>query len=273
MGNMARDYSKLDRSEILRLLFHPRPELRNTRSPDAEDVMIGVGSGVALGARFFFTDAEGPNLLFFHGNGEIVADYDDMGRIYRGIGINFFPVDYRGYGRSSGVPTIGAMMRDCHAVFDYFRRMLSERGQKGALLVMGRSLGCASALELASAFPRLIDGLIIESGFARISTLLQLFGLDMHSLGLTEEDFGNLRKISGFKRNTLIIHGEEDELIPVEEGRALYEASGASEKSLLIVQAAGHNDLFMRGFQEYLNAVRMLADKTNASRKSNPGLS
>jgi len=49
--------------------------------------MIPANSGVALGARFFQSGAGDPNLLFFHGNGEIVADYDDTGRIYRGMGI------------------------------------------------------------------------------------------------------------------------------------------------------------------------------------------
>jgi hypothetical protein len=267
---MTKDYSKFDKPEILRSLFHPRPEPWHTRSLEGEEeIMIPVESGIALGARFFFADAGGAGLLYFHGNGEIVADYEDIGRIYKGMGINFFPVDYRGYGRSSGVPTISAMMRDCHPVFDFFLRMLASRGHSGPLLVMGRSLGSASALELASAYPKLLDGLIVESGFGRIAPLLALFGLDMVSLGLTEEDgFGNLEKISMFEKDTLIIHGEEDELIPVGEGRALYEASCASRKRLLVVPSAGHNDLFYRGFQEYLNAVWMIADKAKASEKS-----
>src|SRR3972149_3007293 len=102
--------------------------------------MIPVGSGVVLGARFFFADPEGPSLLFFHGNGEIVADYDDMGRIYQGMGINFFPVDYRGYGRSTGSPTVSAMMHDCHLVLAFFLDMLAGKSMEGPLLVMGRSL-------------------------------------------------------------------------------------------------------------------------------------
>lgn len=53
-----------------------------------------------------------PTLLFFHGNGEIVEDYDDIAQIYLKLGINFLPVDYRGYGRSTGSPTVTAMMRD-----------------------------------------------------------------------------------------------------------------------------------------------------------------
>jgi hypothetical protein len=263
----ARDYSRLDRPEILRFLFHPRPEFRSTRVPEGtEDFMIPLEPGIALGARYFSADEVGPNLLFFHGNGEIVADYDEVGRIYQGMGINFFPVDYRGYGRSSGVPTVSDMMRDCHPVLDFFLNILAGSGRNGPVIVMGRSLGSASALEVAAVHQDRVDGLIIESGFGRIEPLLELLGYSMDSLGLKEEHgFGNLEKIGRFRKDTLIIHGEEDELIPAEEGGALYEASGAPRKRLLVVPGAGHNDLFLIGYQEYLNAVRNLAEAVRAA--------
>ena len=50
-------------------------------------------------------DPAAPSILFFHGNGEIVADYDDLGPLYNRMGINFLAADYRGYGRSTGRPT------------------------------------------------------------------------------------------------------------------------------------------------------------------------
>jgi alpha-beta hydrolase superfamily lysophospholipase len=263
MKKDAQVYRKLDRPEIVRFLFHPRPEFPQANVQEGvEDCLIPVESGVAVGGRFFPADPQCPNLLFFHGNGEIVADYDDVGRIYQGMGINFFPVDYRGYGRSTGSPTVSAMMNDCHLVLEFFLNMLAVKSMKGPLLVMGRSLGSASALELTSAYAERIDGLVIESGFARTGPLLELLlGYSPESLGIKEEEgFGNLEKIRSFRRDTLIIHGEEDDLIPADEGRALYEASGAARKNLLLVPGARHNDLFVTGFEEYLNAVRNLAE-------------
>ncbi len=90
--------SKLDRPEILRLLFFPRPEDPwQAQLPDqCEEVSIPVAPVVALGARFFFSRRNAPNLLFFHGNGEIVGDYTDLGQIYQSMGMHFIPVDYRG---------------------------------------------------------------------------------------------------------------------------------------------------------------------------------
>ena len=74
-----------------------------------------------MGARLHRAEKEGPVILFFHDNGEIVADYDDLAQMYVNAGINFFPVDYRGYGRSTGIPSVAGMMSDCHVAFMYVR--------------------------------------------------------------------------------------------------------------------------------------------------------
>ena len=70
------DYSLLDRPEILMFLFHPRPEWGSPRASSAnEDILIEVEEDVVVGARFYLAGKEAPTMLFFHGNGEIVADY------------------------------------------------------------------------------------------------------------------------------------------------------------------------------------------------------
>ncbi len=257
------DYSKLDRPEILMFLFHPRTELGAFQPGGAfEDMLIEVDKDVVIGARFHASGKDKPTILFFHGNGEIVADYNDMGPLYTKMGINFLPADYRGYGRSNGRPTITAMMRDAHVIFDYVRTWLKERGYTGSLIVMGRSLGNASALELAANYSDDIDGLIIESGFAFARPLLMLLGINMKVMGIREEDgFRNRDKIAGFSKPTLIIHGEHDQLLPLSEGQALYEASTAEDKRLLVIKGATHNDIFLRGMEEYMEAVQKLVEK------------
>lgn len=257
------DYSGLDRPDVLMGLFHPRPEWGSPRrSPSAEDMLIQVEKDVVVGARFHLTGKEAPNILFFHGNGEIVADYDDIGLIYLKMGINFLPVDYRGYGRSSGKPTITAMMRDSHVIFDYVQDWLKERAYTGPFILMGRSLGSASALELSAHYGGQVEGLIIESGFAYARPLLQLLGINMEALGIKEEEgFRNIDKISTFDKPTLIIHAEKDQLISFSEGEALYDACPARDKRLLKIPGANHNDIFLRGMGEYMEAIKGLVEK------------
>jgi fermentation-respiration switch protein FrsA (DUF1100 family) len=252
------DYSVFDRPEILMFLFHPRPEWGSPRSTGPfEDLLIPVEGDVAIGARFHRAENQAPTILFFHGNGEIVADYDDLAQFYLNEGINFLPIDYRGYGRSGGRPTITAMIRDAHVVFGFVQEMLEERAHTGSIILMGRSLGSASVLELAAHYQEHVDGLVVESGFAYSQPLLKLLGVDMNALGVREEDgFRNRDKISSFEKPTLIIHAEHDHIIPLPEGQALYDASPATDKRLLIIPGANHNDIFLKGITEYMAAIR-----------------
>ena len=257
------DYSLLDRPEILMFLFHPRPEWGPPRAiQSAEDILIQVEKDVVVGARFHLAGKDVPTILFFHGNGEIVADYNDLGPLYTRMGINFFPVDYRGYGRSTGKPTITSMMKDSHIIFDYVQNWRNERAFTGPFIVMSRSLGSASALELSAYYMEYIDGLIVESGFAYAGPLLKLLGVDMDALGIKEKDgFNNIDKIRSFHKPTLIIHGEFDHIISFTEGQALYDACPAKDKRLLKIPGANHNDILLRGINEYMEAVKNLAMK------------
>ncbi len=259
--------SALDVPEVLAVLFHPRPELDSVPAAAPTcDVMIPVEREVAVGARFHMTAESAANILFFHGNGEIVADYHDLGAMYNRMGINFLAVDYRGYGRSDGQPTAAAMMRDCHAIFEFTRTWLEENRYPGPLVMMGRSLGSASAIELSAAYRQSVAGLIVESGFAFAGPLLQLLGIDPSAIGFDESRaFRNVEKIQSVDQPTLIIHAEHDHIIPLADGQTLFDACGSTQKTFLKIPRANHNDIFMHGLEAYLKAVKQLTDLTRGS--------
>ena len=262
------DYSALDRPEVVMFLFHPRPEPRPWTTPDLapgelirdqKDHLIPVEKDVVIGARFHMAQKSGCNVLFFHGNGEIVADYDDFAPILNQMGINFLAADYRGYGQSTGKPSVTGMMRDCHMIFEYVQNWLQKNNYPGPLIAMGRSLGSASALELAFHYQDRLDALIVESGFAYAGPLLRLLGIDPQTLGFKEEEgFRNIDKIGQFENPTLIIHAEFDHIIPLSDGQALFETSPAKNKTMLVIPGANHNDIFMHGMNEYKAALQQL---------------
>ena len=262
------EYSAFDNPIITRSLFYPRPEWDSSLSrSSSETLLIPVEKDVVVGARFHMADKNAANILFFHGNGEIVADYDDMGTLYTKMGINFLPVDYRGYGRSTGKPTVTTMMRDCHVIFDYVKCWLRDKAYAGSFVVMGRSLGSISACELACYYKEEIDGLIIESGLAYAGPLLNLLGINMEQIGLTEDQgFRNLEKIGSFDKSTLIIHAEHDHIISFSEGKRLFEACPARDKRFLKIRGANHNDIFIRGISEYMEAVKWLVGRSGETR-------
>jgi pimeloyl-ACP methyl ester carboxylesterase len=263
MTPSALDYSKLDQPEILNIIFHPRRETTpSPLPPNAVDLGIAVDEGIRLSARFHLADKEDPNILFFHGNGEIVSDYDMIGPYYAKFGLNFMVIDYRGYGRSGGSPSATTMMDDSHVVFASIKEWLAAAGHTGPLVVMGRSLGSASALEIASSYQDQIAGLIIESGFATTQPLLMTLGVDVQSLGLTEDDgFQNVRKISSITNPTLIIHGQYDEIIPVNSAAILQAQCPARAKELQIVPGASHNSIIAQAGELYFSTIKQFTNK------------
>jgi hypothetical protein len=264
----ANNYSVLDRLEILQYVFHPRPDYASGPSnPGAQVIFIPVAADIAIDSRLHVASTTSPTVLFFHGNGEIVSDYEALGPMYNQRGVNFWVVDYRGYGRSGGTPTVSAMMGDAHRIYRFVGSWLEEKQHTGPLILMGRSLGSASALELAAAYADQIDALVVESGFAFAGPLLELLGVNIAAIGFKEENgFRNIDKIKKFRHPTLVIHAEFDHIIPFTDGKALYDASPAVDKILLKIPGANHNDIFMRGLSEYMNAIERLAKCLPANR-------
>jgi hypothetical protein len=257
MVSFGRTDPLLDDPEILRYIFYPRKDDRPIPSvPNATNVVVPVEEDISIGCRFYHAEKKGPSILFFHGNGEIVSDYDFIAPLYSERGLNLFVADYRGYGFSEGTPTVTAMIRDAHRIFEHFMEFREKNLDPASVFVMGRSLGSASAIELGSQYPGSIRGLIIESGFARTFDLLKSLGIPLPStLPMEDATISNLQKISRIHLPTLIIHAEKDHIVPLQHGRDLYEASPAKHKRLVIIPRANHNDLLMVGQAQYFQAI------------------
>ncbi|WP_417911495.1 alpha/beta hydrolase [Candidatus Electronema sp. TJ] len=248
----------MNRPEVQRVLFRPRAAARTVLPPGAADIDIEVAPGITIGCRLFTADKAAPTILFFHGNGEIVADYDDIGPLYMEAGLNFLVVDYRGYGWSGGSPSYANLLADSHVLHDQLKQYLQTNGYGPALFLMGRSLGSAAAIELASSHNAEISGLIIESGFALTLPLAETLGLGdmLKDVTVTEEQtFNNAGKISRVTKPTFLLHGQRDTLIPLWQAEKLHAESGARNKELQVVPGADHNSLIAVGGKHYFLAI------------------
>ena len=261
-------YIKLDQPGVLQAIFHPRQEYDSEPPPGALDHDVVVEEGVRIGARFHLAGVEDPNILFFHGNGEIVADYDSIGPMYNERGLSFLIVDYRGYGRSGGVPTVTSMMRDAHVLFKEVLNWLQAENRTGPLVIMGRSLGSACAIELAASNEDDISGLIVESGFAHTVPLLSCLGVDTQALGITEADgFRNNEKIAEFAKPTLIIHAQHDQFIPVMSAEILQVHCPARSKEFHMIPGADHNTVMIHAGKFYFEIIKRFTNKIEGKRE------
>ena len=244
------DYSVLDDIGISMNAFYPRKNW--SEAPfGAVDLAIEVADGITLSSRFFPAELTAPTILFFYGNGETANDYNNIAPMYIKTGVNFLVSDYRGYGRSDGWPSFTAMLADSHKVLDFAKGILAKEGFTGRLYVMGRSMGRHSAFELAANRGGELDGVIIESGRPILGNFV--YTLPPQQGKTLEEAY--LAKVSSISIPTLVIHGEQDELAPVEQAVQMHHAFQSSDKRLLTIPGAGHNDLLYRGLDEYFAAI------------------
>jgi len=255
-------YEKLDQSDVLKVLFHPRKETAAEPPEGAVDLNFSVADDVRIGARFYPAEVEAPTILFFHGNGEIVSDYDPIGPKFNEYGMSFLAVDYRGYGRSTGVPTVSTMIHDAHSIYRQVQSFLKDENRTGAFILMGRSLGSVCAIELAATHQEDITAMILESGIATTMPLLQNMGIDTAGLGITEQDgFRNIHKIARVTKPIFVLHARHDQLISVANAELLQAESAARNKQFQVVPGADHNTIMAVAGNLYFETIKQFINK------------
>ena len=192
--------------------------------------------------------AGGPVLLMFHGNAGTMADrLDNVLRMVDLLGVGVFAVEYPGYGNSTGKPSEKALFAAGSAGYTEARKRAGDR----KLIVFGRSLGGAVAIDVASKHP--VDALIAESTFTSLPDMAKRMGIPLARF-FSPYQFNSINKMQAISVPTLISHGDQDDLIPYSMGRSLYDASPSTNKSLHTVEGGEHNGIWGTGGQAYWQA-------------------
>lgn len=250
------DAHPLDSPVILSNLFYPRRAKQHAKT----DGRIRVDEGIGVGYRLYLHEIASPVLLYFHGNGETASDYDMLAPFYRACGVSLLVVDYRGYGWSEGTPLTSKLLPDAEACLLDLPNLLQQYSvQSGVpIFVKGRSLGSAPAIYLAYKHPEKIHGLVVDSGYADAPSLFRRMGISIPPEVAADDTLplNNVRKIAHVNMPTLILHGERDTLLPLEQGQALFEACASPQKQLVVINGAGHNDIQVRDIERYFSAMK-----------------
>jgi len=227
--------SIFDRDEFNDRLFFPRTDA-SPPPAGARDRVVDV-DGASLHVRLHAAPAAAPTLLLFHGNGEVVADYDRAAAQFARAGVALAVMDYRGYGQSTGTPTLRTVIADARRVADAVRPRV----------VMGRSLGGVAAHELHARPTAGMAGVILESALFDLHGLIARRGLVPPASFSDDEraTFEPATKLALGRLPLLVLHGERDELIAPSEARSALAAAATAEadKSLVMIPRRGHNDV------------------------------
>lgn len=248
------------------MTFHPvqlTADQRIAPPNGAEEVWFTAKDGTRLHGWYFASQRNAPTIIYFHGNGGNISNIGWLGESLakRGFGVLLF--DYRGYGLSSGSTLDEVdLYLDGDAAWDFV--VNEKKAAPGTVVLYGQSLGTAIAADTASR--NKAGALILESGFSSASSLAEtaLPWLPGFLHGLGRNRFESARKLGSVKIPVLVSHGDPDEVIPTNEGRALFAAAN-EPKQLLIVPGAGHN-VFGSAGTAYLDQVEQFIRRATEPR-------
>src|SRR3989442_15755906 len=204
-----------------------------------EDVFLEAGDGVRLhGWLVPGVGKSSLTLLFFHGNAENIGGCLDLAKLTRPAGYDLMLVDYRGYGRSEGRPSEAGLFLDGRAALAYLK---ARQGREpGRIVVWGRSIGAAVAVEVAAADPSGTAGVILESSFTSVPDLLRSGG---HWFMYVASRFGTYRfdsaaRIRGVRAPALAIPGTADDIAPFSLARLPFDFA-PGWKELVAIEGGG----------------------------------
>ena len=242
-----------------RIVFQPEPGPVPVPALDdgtvIEAVQFPSGDGTPLTAWRLAPSPAAPAgrwVLVLHGNAGNLAtpgrpEHDQQ---LHGLGLGVLALDYRGYGLSGGVPSEAGLYADATAAYQYLRDTL--RVPPARILIYGHSLGSGVAVELATRVEA--AGLILEGAFTSVPDRSAEVYPWLPVRWIGHNRFPSLARIGAVRMPVLIIHGRDDQTIPIGHGRRLHQAARAPRTFLEV--AGGHDDAFETGAREYEAGIR-----------------
>jgi uncharacterized protein len=201
-----------------------------------------------------------PWVLFLHGNDSNIASrlnilhYERL----RALGVNVIAPEYRGFGGVNGVPTEAGVAEDARRWYDYLGRQRHVEPRR--IVIYGWSLGSAVAVTLASHVDE--AAVILEGAPASVVAIGQHRYPIFPVRYIIKNPFESILRVGGIHAPMLFLHSPEDVVIPIAEGRRLFDAASAPKRFVEVtgghVYASEKDPGFFPAIQTFLRAQRLL---------------
>lgn len=229
--------------------FNIEPYRFNELSIDTED-------GETLNAWFLEKENAKGTVIYYGGNGFLMVKARPLIEAYSAVPVNLLLIDYRGYGLSSGEPSVNGIKTDAETAYD---SVLGEYINGDELLIVhGHSMG--SFLSAFIADEKTVDAYILESPVTEVKgwtkTMVPWFLRLFVRFDIADElkDQNNSERVGRIEIPLLIIGGTADDVTPFKMAEELYGQSSSQQKELVKIEGGSHNDL--PKYRLYRNAIQ-----------------
>ncbi len=213
-----------------------------------EGVYLETKDNIKLNGWFVpYGDAK-YTILFFHGNAGNISHRLEKIKILHDLGLNVFMIDYRGYGRSEGVPSEKGLYLDAESAYAYLTDNLKIRQEN--IILYGESLGCSVAVYIGA--ERKVKGIILEGGFSSVRDIARKYYPYIPSFVIADR-FNSLSRIQKINIQKLFIHSKNDEIIPFKLAVKLFDLAPRPKE--LVEITGGHNTAFLDSKEKYISSI------------------
>ncbi|MDP8234098.1 MAG: alpha/beta hydrolase [Candidatus Saelkia tenebricola] len=234
-----------------RSIFFPAKEIELSPKDinlSFENINIRTPDAIGIHGWFIPHDEAEYTVLFFHGNGGNIGHRLDKIMLLNRLKLNLFLIDYRGYGKSQGRSTEQGVYIDAQAAYDYLINTINVTPDQ--IILYGESLGAAVAIELALKVE--IKALITEGAFSSVKDIAKKI-YPLMSRFLITNKFDSINKIDKINVPKLFIHARDDNTVPFELGKRLYDK--AHEPKNLVQLTGGHDEAFLDSRDKYVDFI------------------
>ncbi|MCZ7594543.1 MAG: alpha/beta hydrolase [Hyphomicrobium sp.] len=232
-----------------RLMYFPDPERVAPASFNLQGVkerVIDAPDGVRLISWYAPAAPGQPTLLYFHGNAGNLASRSERVRRFIGRGYGVLFLSYRGYGGSTGSPSERTNVADARLAYE---TLIKDGIEPDDIIVYGESLGSGVAVQLAA--DNAVGGLVLDAPYTSIVDVAALAYPYLPVRPFMFDRYETMRHLPRVKAPLLVMHGEDDRVIPVDMGKAIYAAAKAP-KEIVTFPRAGHSDHHLYGSYDEL---------------------
>lgn len=229
---------------MLRQVLYPAPQIPVPSPPPAPLEEWAVeANGQPVSAWFHrasTASAVEVAALFLHGNGENLETvrYGGMFQQLGNLGVSCLAIDYPGYGRTGGEPNQGSLTAAAVAAWD----RLGEEMPRCRRLLVGWSLGSAVAAQVACQRQGEPAAVVLLSPWDDLRSLAKVH-FSSFLMGVANPDpYDSCAALATVQCPVLLIHGEDDDLIPISHARRLRDRIDPPPR-FLSLPGVGHNDL------------------------------
>ncbi len=228
------------------LMYHPGTPLKpldETMIPDAQVHHLESDTGQRLQSWYLPPQPGKPVVVFFHGNAGTIADRDFKVAPWRDAGYGVWLTGYRGFSGNAGLPSESGLYADARTAIE---KLINVGIEPAQMVLYGESLGTGVATQMAferAAAGTPVRGLILEAPFLSMGAAAQFRYPYVPAKWLVRDKYLNHAKIEHIDAPLLLIHGDQDRVLPQSHGRTLFDTA-KHPKQAVWLEGAGHTDVY-----------------------------